>query len=372
MAVQMESAPIGLSRSTRTAEEARPAKPVKWWAVLGAMVIALEIYVFAHWILTGNATRTPTGSSPVPGWMPWMAHVWEAVGVVALLWCIYHFVIKPWRREGTLSVDGMLVLTFFTLFWQDPMLNYSQTWATYNSTFINFGNWAASLPGWLGPNGYLFAEPIIWTAPVYVYASMGGVLLANLVMRKAKERRPQLGTAGLVTVAMVFCVLFDIVIETVWMRLGIYTYAGSIEWLTLFSGHYYQFPIYEPIFAGAMFTAFACLRYFQNDKGQTVAERGVDELRTSTRNKTGLRLLATVGIVNLLMLVTYNFPMQWFGTHADPWPEDITSRSYLTNGLCGPETAYACPGPGVPIPRPDSAHLTPSGEFVVPATDAGG
>ncbi|HEX9684078.1 MAG TPA: spirocyclase AveC family protein [Acidimicrobiales bacterium] len=362
----------GIARTMRTVEEAQPAKPVKWWAAVGVAFIALEAYVLAHWIISGNATRTPTGSTPVPGWMTVMAHTWEAAGVVALVWTIYHFVVRPWRRERRITVDGMLVLTFFTLFWQDPLLNYSQTFATYNSTFINFGNWAASLPGWLGPNGNLFAEPIIWTAPVYVYASMGGVLLANLVMRKAKQRRPSLGTPGLIGVALVFCMGFDFVIETVWMRLGIYTYAGAIDWLTLFSGHYYQFPIYEVVLAGGMFAAFACLRYFQNDKGQTVAERGIDEIQTSTRNKSWLRFLATVGIVNVLMLATYNLPMQWFGTHADPWPEDITSRSYLTNGLCGPGTTYSCPGPGVPIPRPDSLHLSPSGELVDPGAPAAG
>jgi hypothetical protein len=365
MGIRTEAAATG-GRAHPATRESRPGRPIVWWALVGGAVLLLEIYVFAHWILSGKATPTSTGSTPVPSWMSIVAHTWEVAGVIALVWVINHFVIKPWRRERTLTLDGMLVLTFFTLFWQDPLLNYHQTWATYNATFINFGNWAASAPGWLAPNGNLFAEPIVWTLPVYVYASMGGVLLANAVMRRAKARWPGLGTAGIIGVAMVFCMAFDFVLETIWMRLGIYTYAGSIRWLTLFSGHYYQFPIYEVVFAGGMFTAFACVRYFQNDKGLSVAERGVDELRVSRRARTSLRFLAIVGIINVLMLVTYNLPMQWFGTHADPWPEDITKRSYLTNGICGPGTEYACSGPAVPIPRPDSAHLTPDGELRVP------
>lgn len=358
------SGALGTRRAT--VPEATRSAPVKWWALTGAGILILEAYIFVHWFLSGNATRTPTGSTPVPGWMTVMAHTWEIVGVVALAWCIYWFVVRPWRRERTLTLDGMLVITFFTLFWQDPLLNYTQTQATYNATFINFGNWAASTPGWLSPNGNLFAEPIIWTLPVYVYASMGGVLLANVVMRWAKRRWPGLTTAGIIGVAFLFCAGFDFAIEFIWLRLGIYTYAGSIEWLTLFNGHYYQFPIYEVVLAGAMFAAFACLRYFQNDRGESVAERGIETLAVPKRRRTGIRLLATVGIVNVLMFCTYNLPMQWFGTHADPFPEDITSRSYLTNGLCGPETEYSCPGPAIPIPRPDSAHLDVDGNLVVP------
>ena len=347
-------------------QEAEPVKPIKWWAAVGAGVLALEAYVFAHWIISGNATPTPTGSTPVPLWMKVMAHTWEVVGVVALAWCIWHFVIAPYRRERTLTVDGMLVLAFFTLFWQDPLLNYNQTWATYNATFINFGNWGASLPGWVGPTGHLMAEPIIWTLPVYVYASMLAVVSCTWMMRKAKERRPSLGVPGLIGVAFVYGMVFDFVVETIWLRLGIYTYAGAIEWLTFFSGRYYQFPIYEVVLAGAMFGAFGALRYFLNDRGMTVAERGVDELRVSHRAKLGVRFLAVVGIVNVLMFVTYNLPMQWFAIHADAWPEDITERSYLTNGICGPETDYACSGPDIPIPRPDSVHISPDGQLVIP------
>jgi hypothetical protein len=166
---------------------------------------------------------------------------------------------------------------------------------------------------------------------------MGGVLLANAVMRRAKARWPGLGTAGIIGVAMVFCMAFDFVLETIWMRLGIYTYAGSIRWLTLFSGHYYQFPIYEVVFAGGMFTAFACVRYFQNDKGLSVAERGVDELRVSRRARTSLRFLAIVGIINVLMLVTYNLPMQWLRT---PIRGPRTSRSVRIS-----PTGSVVPGP---------------------------
>ena len=54
------------------------------------------------------------------------------------------------------------------------------------------------------------------------------------------------------------------------------------------------------------------------------------------------------------------------GLHGGPWPADVQNRSYLTNGVCGPGTSYACASPSVPTPRRNSAHLDPAGELVGP------
>jgi hypothetical protein len=89
--------------------------------------------------------------------------------------------------------------------------------------------------------------------------------------------------------------------------------------------------------------------------------------------KAGIRLLALIGLGNVLFFFVYNMPQGILGLYSSPWPQDILDRSYLTDGLCGPGTSYACPGPGVPIPRPDSAHLGPNGELMIPgATGEGG
>jgi hypothetical protein len=72
--------------------------------------------------------------------------------------------------------------------------------------------------------------------------------------------------------------------------------------------------------------------------------------------------------VNLIFLLGYNLPHQFFAIHSGPWPKDITSRSYLTDGFCGPLTTYACAGPNTPIPRPNSSHVSPEGKLVGPDT----
>ena len=134
-----------------------------------------------------------------------------------------------------------------------------------------------------------------------------------------------------------------------------------MRWLTIFDGHRWQYPIYEGIFLACWLGGWGALYSFRDDRGQTWAERGLEKLNVGRRVRSWTRALAIVGALQGIFFVTYAVPMQWFALHADPWPSDVLSRSYLTNGLCGPETSYACSNPAVPIPRPGSIHLDDDG-----------
>jgi hypothetical protein len=321
--------------------------------------------VFAAWIVSGKATRTPDGPSEVPTWMVAVIHTWEVLGFLAFLAMAYFFVVRPWRREGRLTLDGMFVVAFLATYWQDPLFNWAQPWATYNThTSIQLGSWGSNIPGWLSPNGNLLAEPLSISAPMYVWAMFGGVVVLNVAMRKAKERWPQLGRAGLVGFCFLCILVIDLIAEPLMIRLGLYAYPGAIPGWTVNQGKYYQFPIYQVVLTAGLFTAWASIRYFRNDKGQTMAERGIERVRGGPRAHTGLRLLALIGVCNAVFAVVYIVPSQFFALHAGAWPKDIVDRSYLTDGLCGPGTTYACPGSDVPIPRPRSAHLGPDGNLV--------
>ena len=348
------------------------------WALIGALCLALEVYVFSSWILSGKAKQTPHGPTPIPTWMKAAVISWETLMVVGLIVLLYLCVIRPRRREGHLTWDGLFILALLTIYWQDPMLNYTQVWSVQKSYLLNWGSWSTNIPGWLAPHANLYPEGILGVLPSYGVAIFTFVAISTLVMRKAKARWPTMGKFGLGVVAYGVAFVADIILEPlIVMPLGIWEYPGAIRWLTLFHGKYYQFPIYEAVFGAFFFAGFTCVRYFKNDRGQSIAERGIEELRISERKKTGLRFLSLVGICNVVFLVGYNIPIQFFALHADPWPQDLVKRSYLSNGLCGPGTAkwveehardgeYACPGPTVPIPRPDSVHLTPEGRLHVP------
>ena len=50
-----------------------------------------------------------------------------------------------------------------------------------------------------------------------------------------------------------------------------------------------MFPLNEAIFIGAWSTAVVFLYTFRNDKGQTIVERGIDQVRGGPVKKAGLR-----------------------------------------------------------------------------------
>jgi hypothetical protein len=230
------------------------------------------------------------------------------------------------------------------------------------------GSWTSSIPGWQSPQhpGAMFVEPLLFAPLFYVYALFPMTVAMCWVMRRVQLRFPNLGVVGLIGFCWASLALFDLLFEVGWMRIGIFAYDGAIPSLTLFHGHYYQFPVYEAVLWGAGWTGFTCLRYFKNDKGQIVVERGIDEVRASPFAKGVMRFLALVGAGTLIFGVIYTLPLLLVTQKTDRWPVDIQKRSYLTDFLCGPQTNQACPSPDMPIVRSRGVHFDPYGRVVVP------
>ncbi|ORA11275.1 hypothetical protein BST14_18895 [Mycobacterium arosiense ATCC BAA-1401 = DSM 45069] len=292
------------------------------------------------------------------------ALVLEFGGAAAGAAAVYFWLIRPWRRNGRIGLDGLLVLAWFTLYWQDTLMNYSQTWVTYNSVLLNLGSWNGEIPGWMSPNGNQQIEPVLLMVPAYIWAGLGPTLAACWLLRRVRARWPHLSNRRLAVICFIGFVTFDMVFEPLATFAGWWAWDGSIPSLTLFYGHYYQYPLYEAVLWGAFWAGATCLRFFVDDKGHTFAEKGITTLRLSPRHSTVVRLLALIGFMNALYLA-YMIPMQLFGLHAE-WPADIANRSYFTNELCGYGTQFMCPGTGVPISRPGAPRLGNNGGLLPP------
>ena len=159
----------------------------------------------------------------------------------------------------------------------------------------------------------------------------------------------------------------DLILECFWTRTGVYTYGGGDPSLSLFDDHYYKYPLWVGAVWGDRVGLIAALRYFKDDRGNTFAERGIDEVKTTPRRKQFLRLLALIGAMNASFAFVYNVPVQFFSSHAQAFPQDLLDRPYLLGGVCGVGTSYACPDPRVPIPRgSESGRVTPEGKFIAP------
>lgn len=341
--------PAGDALSVETPKQVRP---VQVFAVLGAVFLLIEVYVLTRWVTGPYFKTVPTGPSVPPTWMKVTQNVVQVAGPLAALAFIWFCLVRPWRRERRVTFDGLFCIASLTSSYQDPFSDYFGHWFTYNSYLYNKGSWVGVLPGWgFAKPGQTIAYPLLVVPPAYIWVFLGLMMIGCAVMRKAKARWPGLGPIGLIGVCLAFTAVADFFVEGMFfMRLGFWHYAGGHA--SLFGGSYFKYPLNEMIFAAAIFSTITCLRYFKNDKGETLVERGVSGLSAKPWQKTALRFLAITAASHMAIGLTYNLPQAFVGARSSTWPSDIQRRSYLTNHICGPDTGRVCPGPGVPLPRP--------------------
>jgi hypothetical protein len=295
---------------------------------------------------------------------------WEVVIPPIAIYLVWRTLIRPWRREGRVPFDGLMIICFFFMWFWDPMSSATGHWFTYNAYLVNMGSWVNDTPGFLafGQPGHMLPEPIILNGPIYMSGFMLGTVLGSMVMRKAKARWPHFGPGRLIGLCFLSMMVFDFIIEgCIWMPTGYYTYAGGH--LSIWPNTYHKFPLHEMIFAGALWTGFACLRYFKNDRGETLAERGISNVQGGTGKKTLIRFLALLAAMSVVFELTFNVPISMFiANHSATWPKVVQDHSYFNDHICGAGTNRMCPGPDVPNFRSLRApYLTQDGKLVTPA-----
>jgi hypothetical protein len=348
----MAGIPTPSVRTDRGGQRIQPSTtaPVKVWAVVGGAVLVFIGWVLLRWVTGPYFKAVPSGPSEPPGWMKANLVFWQVVSPLAALGLIYWFVVRPWLRDRRIGVDGVLIIAFLTLWFQDPLCNLAGSWVTYNTWMTNMGSWHASVPGSVSfaAPGQMLAEPLLLIPALYVYffwlAAIGGCW----VMRRIGAHWPHASKVWLIAGCFAAIAVFDFVLEgLIWMPGGAWSLPGG-QLPVLFAGTYHQFTINEFLPVSATLTAVACIRHFRDDRGRMLAERGVDDLKISSNKRLGLRILAVVGIVHVAMFACYTMPNLIFGMNARAWPADVQKRSYLTDYICGDGTDRTCPGPQIP------------------------
>lgn len=359
---------IADSHSTVATPRAR-SMTVQIWAFFGAALLIFQLYVWFQWITGPYFVPVPTGVSDPPMYMKIVLGANAAILACGLPFAIWYFWVKPWREERRITLDGMLMLAMGLMVFQDPLLNYLNTWCTYNTWLWNWGAWTSHIPGWSSPEapGRMVAEPVVNNFIGYSYGVLMTVMLGCWVMRRIKARWPGISNLRLIGLTYIYEIFFDFVMEgLVLLPAGMFTYPGAIRALSINAGTYYQYPIYEGFLWGAVETALCCLRFFTDSRGRTIVERGLDEVGGGFVRQQATRFLALFAAVSASFFFLYMVPAQWLGMHADPWPEDIQKRSYFIGGICGEGTDVLCPHPLLPVPTKKSGYVDKDGRFILP------
>src|SRR5690349_11786292 len=126
-------------------------RPITIWAAIGGALLVLQLYVWIRWITGPYFERVPGGPTDPPLYMRAFLTFNGVLVCVGLPVAIWWFIIRPWRRERRITLDGMLLVSMGLMFFQDPLLNYFNTWCTYNTWLWNRGSWSSDIPGWVSP-----------------------------------------------------------------------------------------------------------------------------------------------------------------------------------------------------------------------------
>lgn len=342
----------------------------KLWIAHGCAWLALIAYCWTAWVVSGDFTPNTIGRGDEPDWYVWAVRIIEVVfGILVAGFLLWRFVIRPKVRTGSFSFDGLFFLGCWLMFFQEPWINWTSLQFLYATTFVNFGSWLGHIPGWSSPNPELIPVPAVY-GMAYLWMVGLGAWAGSRYMARQRRKDPDRSAARLVVQTFGVMVLVDFVVESIMTRLQLISYGSTIESLTLWAGTDHQFPVYEMLAWPGTFIILSSLHFFRDDRGRSLPERGIDQLRIrSPRLKTFARFAAIVGVCQLAILFAFNIPYQLYALHSGPMPKEFIEREWRVGGVCGPKTAYDCPDPDLPIARRSSPtnRIAPTPTDTAPA-----
>ena len=307
------------------------APPKRRWswahylALIGAPILFLNVWTVSAWLADGPRQITAYRDHNDPSW--YAARFYEGVMILVALAVIIYLIRGCVRERQFLTWDVMFCLCGATMFWADAADNFFQPVLLYSSQWINLTNPCGHMPFVVNPHCGAVPDAFLFNWLAETFALLGAVVVVMAGLDRLRLRKPHLSTAQLFGVVCLIGVLVDLLLEVPIIALGLWTYTASVG---IPFAHYAKYALVELI-EGGLFVAFLIwLRYYKNDRGETLAERGLGHLRPGP--KKALTLLAMYGFVQLVTWVPGGLPMQAASFYQRPWPKDIPT--HLLNGIC--------------------------------------
>lgn len=286
------------------------------WATIGVVWVAFTVSGWIRWIVSDNFTPMEKGPDQIPVASRAFVYGYQVIAMGTLLFMCYRFIIRPLRREGRLSLDGMLLIAGSFAYFLDPLINYfhPDTFG-WNAYAVNVGAWGNVYP-WAQPNHH-YGEALLWAWPDYIDFGLLGAIMGCGVLRLLKRRSPRMTTPAALAIYWVIFFVGATIVEIIRVRLELYSYARTISDLTLWPGHAYQWPIYESVFTASAVVTFTYLRWSWLTRGRSFLDAGLAERAWSARTKRRVLLLAVIGFVPVVWATFYFVPWAFTSMFAD-------------------------------------------------------
>lgn len=188
MLLSEESAPATTPTSTATGR----GGAVGLWALFGGVWVVVAGQAIVRWMLSADqfVPAPVLGPDAYPAWREAALRVLEAASVAVLLAFVWFCVIRPLRRDGRLSLDGMFVIGGVFGSVMDAWLNLYDYLFAWNAHSLNRGVWAAFMPFHLPSSSSRYAEGLAWGVPMYIYFCTGAAIIGCQVVRRLRARFP--------------------------------------------------------------------------------------------------------------------------------------------------------------------------------------
>jgi hypothetical protein len=326
---------VSLAGSRPTTIEGAPpvtASTRRWgWAqylaLVGIPILILNVITVASWLADGPSPVTNTRSAVKQAdWF--VARAMESVAVLIAVVVIVFLIRECRRRRRLFTFDVMFCLAGATIFWADIGLNLFQPVLVVSSEWVNLNNTCGHVPFVVNPECGTTPDPILFLFLIETFALLGVAIVLGKLAERARRRWPDVSASKLFAILFgggAAIVIFEPVVV---MPLGGWNYPGNLP-LSIPLGDGFYYPAWEMIAFGGLFGVLAALRFFRDDQGLTLAERGLRQYRPPVR--TAVSMLAIYAVAQLAAWGSASAPFWIAGFHQQPWRN---SSPRLVNGQC--------------------------------------
>ncbi|MBF6055022.1 spirocyclase, AveC family [Streptomyces eurocidicus] len=208
------------------------------------------------------------------------------------------------RRQGSVTFWATIVWGNLFTWWLSPVMAYVEPSPIANRYALNVVSWGPYLPGWHTPRPELHIETF-FAAQMFMFPLIVLWVGMQLVCLNHVTRRfPHWSVRRMLPVFFLTGVVSDIVVEGFFVPLtGAYAYPRALHELSLFGGHWYQMPLINIVLGACLLCSpETFMVWISQRRGTTVhIFRGSEHL--APRARSTLRILAGIGLANVVMLV---------------------------------------------------------------------
>jgi len=315
--------------------------------VLGVILLIAQIYTWVGFFGHGPVSVDPPGEfKPLTFWA---ARAVEVLNWSVLIWAI-SYVVRQCRRERRFTFDAQFCVAGALTYWCDPIVEFFQPIFFNTSYYVNVRDWTGFMPFIVNPDAGQILEPYLAYFPIYAGGFLSCAITLNALFHWVKRHNPNVTWFTLFAMGFVIGAVLEVIMELIWLYCELISYPGAPDFLAVYVGTL-KMPFIEWVTAGVVFSSFSLVRFYVNDKGERVTERGLERFAVPIRRV--ISTLAMMAILNTLM-ITVSLADAFVGLYSAPYrhqPAHLLNDACDVPGGAGGTRYGPCPGsPGYRMP----------------------